>query len=371
MTPTSHRSFRPRMLDHSIETHMKSWTERGPAPFFLIVTVAAALTLSACGGSIDGEMVLSPAPLPTPTLTPTSTPLPTPTPQPTSWIPPASAALPDAMSTPAGIGRIVVQSRSGTGNSSSDQEKSGGPVACTSVPAAKLRATEVLRCAQQSLLSARGVRVETYADVSDSSDGSPRLSIKSEGVYRAPDRMQGRLLFTLWGASQHRSDIIHVEGVRYTRSENYNQVSGQRVVTPGWAEEWVSPEDRRNPLGVLGLDYATRFVADRGGIDPPDARRCGDSTIRFLKPDTIDSRKYLTVQVRSGETAEEGLTCHGGVVMTVTHWIDRVSFRPWRVLIEAVPIEDGSARPTGEGLFWRGQTVYSNYDVAFEIEPPG
>ena len=123
----------------------------------------------------------------------------------------------------------------------------------------------------------------------------------------------------------------------------------------------------------MGLDYATRFVADRGGIDPPDVRRCGDSTIRFMEPEAADDRTHLVVRVQSSEASADGVPCRDGVVMTVTHWMDRVSFRPFWVLLEAVPLDRVREDNVGavEGLlYWGRQTVYSDDDVRFDIEPP-
>ena len=189
------------------------------------------------------------------------------------------------------------------------------------------------------------------------------MSVEIEGVYTAPDRLQVKMLLTLWGASQHRSDVIQIGELRYVRSQNYNQVSGQRVVTAGWQEERVSGPEGDQILGTVGLDYATRFVADQGGIEPPDVRRCGESTIRFLQPDAADNRTHLVVRVQSSEVAADGVPCRDGVLMTTTHWIVRVSFRPWRELPDAAPLEGL--------LYWRGQTVYSDYDGQFDIEAPG
>ena len=159
------------------------------------------------------------------------------------------------------------------------------------------------------------------------------------GVYTARDRLQAKLLLTLWSASQHRSDVIQIGALRYVRPQNFNQASGQRVVTSGWSEERVSGPDSEQILGTVGLDYATRFVADQGGIESPDARRCGESTIRFLRPDAANDRTHLVVRVQSSDVATDGVPCRHGVRMTTTHWIDRVSFRPWRVLLETAPLE--------------------------------
>ena len=186
------------------------------------------------------------------------------------------------------------------------------------------------------------------------------MSLEIEGVYTAPDQLQAKMFLTLWGASQHRSDVIQIGELRYVRSQNYNHVSGQRVVTVGWKEGRVSGPKGDQILGTVGLDYATRFVADQGGIEPPDVRRCGESTIRFLQPDVADDRTHLVVRVQSSEVAADGVPCRDGVLMSTTHWIDRVSFRPWRVLLEAAPLEGIQEGNVGavEGLhYWRGQTV--------------
>ena len=338
--------------------------------FLAVAALALVVTFLACSGLKQSDDLLTPLPSPSPTVTPSPTPVPTPTAMPRSWSRPVSTDVPAAMATPSGFGRIQVHPKGLGVEGGAREDLDGGPEACVAVPVEKLRPTEVLRCAERALLEASGVRIETYAHVANEEDGQPRVSVETEGVYASPDRMKAKLLLTLWGDSQHRSDLIQIADVRYLRSQNYNQVSGERVVTAGWSEEMVDGADRRSILGIVGLDYATRFVADRGGLDAPEDRRCGDSTIRLVEPDTADDRTHLMVEVRSSEVAGDGVPCRGAMLMTVTHWIDRVTFRPWRVLLEAVPLNGEGPVSLDGRMYWRGQTVYSNYDVEFAIEPP-
>ena len=218
---------------------------------------------------------------------------------------------------------------------------------------------------------AEGVRVETYIHIIEDGATEPRIRIDTEGIYLAPSSVRTRLELSLRGASQLRSEVIQVEETRYSRSETYNKVSGRRVITDGWQQEVVSTEDRTRLLDTARLEYATRLAALRSGLANPESTRCADNLMEVLELDNVDGQVFHVVQVRSASHAADGQPCEGAARTTTTYWVGSDTFRPWRIVLDSKPPGESGMSPGGSRqVSWLGQTVFSDYDVEFQIDPP-
>ena len=285
--------------------------------------------------------------------------------------PPVPAKVPAILATPEGLGRVLGAGQLGRADQPPSRSNAPAPLGCGAIPKSKLEPVEALSCAEQALLQSSGVRVESYVHVVDPGAREPSIQVEAEAIYRAPASVQTRTDLNLRDISQLRSEVIQVEEMRFSRTENYNRVSGRRVVPEGWQRELVNIEDRSRLLDGVGMDYLVRLAAQRSGLVSPDSTRCADDVAVFLEAEDVAGRLHHVVQVRSAVTTPSGDPCVHSARTTTTHWLDSMSFRPWRIVMESVP-PDSADTFSGEArqATWTGQTVYSDFDRQFEIEPP-
>lgn len=275
------------------------------------------------------------------------------------------------MATPEGAARVQRTGQAGTVGSSPGQSGSRPPAGCGAIPKPKLKPIEVLRCAELAILESSGVRVESYVHVVDQGARDPRIKVEAEAIYEPPSSVRIRTDLSLRDVSQLRSEVVHVEDERFTRSESYNMVSGRRVVSDGWKREQVDAGDRRRMLDGVSVQYLVRLAFQRTGLVSPDITRCADDVARFLDPEGVGGRLYHVVEIRSADTTESGEPCVNSARTATTHWIDVVDFRPWRIVMESVPPEGaGSFGEEAQQARWSGQTLYRDFDARFQIEPP-
>ena len=196
------------------------------------------------------------------------------------------------------------------------------PLGCGSIPKSKLEPVEALRCAEQALLQSSGVRVESYVHVVDPGARDPSIQVEAEAIYRAPTSVQIRTDLNLREISQLRNEVIQVEEMRFSRTENYNRMSGRRVVPAGWQRELVNIEDRSRLLDGVSMDYLVRLAAQRSGLVSPDSTRCADDVAVFLEAEDVAGRLHHVVEIRSADATPSGDRCIHSARTTTTHWID-------------------------------------------------
>ena len=240
------------------------------------------------------------------------------------------------------------------------------PTNCDVIPTERPEPEEVLRCTALALVNAASMRVDTYVHALDPGKTDPRVKVQAEGVYIAPATVRTRLGLSLRGASQLRTEVIQVEGIRYSRSETYNKVSGRRVVTDGWLQEVVEAEDRTRLLDTARLEYALRLAAQRSGLDNPRATGCAEDILEMREPDEVEGRMYYVVSLSSPVITPDGQHCDDSPRTTVTYRVSSNSFRFWRIAMESSP---GPGAPQ-RTVSWVRQTVFSDFGTDFVIEAP-
>ena len=329
-----------------------------------MVALAVFVTAASCGAPEPPPP--TPTATATPIPTPTSTPLPTATPVIASWVPPAAASAPEIIVTPRGLGPVLGAGQSGRISPLDTDGSAKAPAGCDAIPSERIQAEEVLRCADLALVNADSMRVDTYVHVLDAGQSDPRIKVEAEGIYVAPATVRIRLGLALRGASQLRSEVIQAEGVRYSRSESYNKVSGRRVVTDGWLQEIVEAEDHTRLLDTARLEYALRLAALRSGLDNPRSEGCAEDELDMMGSDEVDGRLYHVVRLSSPVETPDGQPCDESPRTSITYWVDSTSFRFWRIVMKSDPGPNSPDRRVS----WLGQTVFSDYGIGFVIEPP-
>ena len=234
-----------------------------------------------------------------------------------------------------------------------------------------MTAREMFRCQEIALAAVKTVRIQTYVNAVELAQAEPRIEVETSGRFVIPDTLSSTLTVSLRGVSRLASEMIQVEGHRYSRMESYNKISGKRVVTGGWLEEEAPPGDRTRFMDVARLPYALKLAAERGGMEAPDAQRCDADLIALDEPEVVAGKPFYIIRIWSAENTIDGQPCDDATRVSTRYWIDRDTLRPYRIVLESEPAPNAlNSGAPDDRVRWRGETIFSEYNVGFEIRAP-